>query len=837
MRAFSNALSLKCFVVAVILGCGCTGVPATKPPTDDFDSQKDRRPTPNIVGFRIFRGDAEVTHVGPDEQVRIVAVAEHAGGKQLTYRWRASFGAGEIQVGPRPEEIRWSTGKKGLKNAVQLKVLSDSGTEDTAYLDIGRPGGLFTGRILDENGNPIQGAVVSVSGRTAVSGPDGHYAIPASRDDGRRYVLSVEKPGYGYVSQILDGPKTGTLVKLPPGNSSQFDPRQNIVMQATLAGTTCNTGNTFSSRTNWATYPAEHTLRRSDGSGTPLTTVPPDINSARQIIESGLPCDAGFQVSIPANSLVDASGNPPGGPVTVSVSVVNTFNPTAMPGDYSVLTAEGGAYMETLGAGSITITRDGKPINLRKGATAEIAITPDPYQRKAGRLPAKIPLLLYDRKAGIWKVEGTARLDAKAAVYRATVTHFSEFNADYVKTNSSCIRFDAPTLPANFRLEVTIPSSTGSVAVLREYAVDNSPSTRHALINLPNNTNILLRPYVVDGSGAEVPLTSVVANSGAVKINPTVNAPTAPDYGECQGVATLVATQSAAGPTSGPTNVTVSYPNLWDAVLNWNRAVSASYIEVYRAPTSAVVFSLVDILPGNANTYAINAMDPCGSWLYRLTAVGPSGSLSSSAVFVTTEVMAFVTVTESEIGEPVMPGGTYEVTCQGRPGGKGIGLFDRNANGIVNVVPQYVGMPPGPAGNLYPRQLVLGGGGAHSNQAGGSFGALTGGGFNDFLAAFRFGAWVTAPSEQQYAAFYFKSTTSQVTGLFAGNLTTGMSDVIVSNTGPITWDLDGYPPGSSGEPGAWRGHVSGFLAFTDTFGVTYQAQVHIDLNAPIYWDQ
>ena len=184
-----------------------------------------------------------------------------------------------------------------------------------------------------------------------------------------------------------------------------------------------------------------------------------------------------------------------------------------------------------------------------------------------------------------------------------------------------------------------------------------------------------------------------------------------------------------------------------------------------------------------------------------------------------------------------MPGGTYEVTCQGYVGGKGIALVDRNANGSVYAVPAYVGMPPGTASNLYPRQLVLGGGGAHSNQAGASFGALTGGGFNDLLAAFRFPAWSIAPSEQQYAAFYYNSTTSQVTGLYAGNVTTGMSNVIVSNTGPVAWTLDGYSPLPSGEPGAWRGQVSGFLAFTDTFGVIYQAHVTIDLNAPVIWDQ
>ena len=74
--------------------------------------------------------------------------------------------------------------------------------------------------------------------------------------------------------------------------------------------------------------------------------------------------------------------------------------------------------------------------------------------------------------------------------------------------------------------------------------------------------------------------------------------------------------------------------------------------------------------------------------------------------------------------------------------------------------------------------------------------------------------------------------------MFAGNITTGISNIIVSNTGPVNWTLDGYPPGSSGEAGAWRGQVWGDLAFADPFtGVIYQARVIIDLNTPILADQ
>jgi hypothetical protein len=797
--------------------------------------EKETRPKPRIIGFRIMRGAQEVPYAAPDEELRVTAVAVDPSNAPLTYRWRVSMEGGTFQA-VSPREIRWRTGKKAKRHAIRLTVANAAGAEDESYLDIKRAGGLFSGRVLNEAGKPVEGALVRVGDKSVRTRADGHYALTVPREHGRRYVLSIEKAGYGYLSQILDRPIAGNTVKLPAGTSSQEDPSQRIQKQARVAGGNC--GNTFSSRVNWASYPAERVLRRPDGSGAPLESAPPAIASALQIIENGLPCDAAFQVTIPANSLVDESGNTPAGPVTVSLAAVNTFNPTAMPGDYSVQTAQGGAYMETLGAGSISITRDGKPVNLRKGARAEIEIAVDPYQRKNGKLPREIPLLVYERKTGFWKQEGVARLDPQKAVYRATVTHFSEFNADYVKTNPSCIRFDASTLPASFKLEVTIPSTTGSVAVLREYQVDNSSSVHwHALYNLPNNTDVLLRPYVVSGT-TETPLASIVANSGGPKTTPTVNAPTAPYYTECQGQATLVATPAGSGPFAAPANLNVTYPHLWDAVLHWDPVPSASHFEIQRAPgTGALIFNPVGFAPAGSTSYTIEVLPPCGLWHYRVAAVGPSGRRESLVVSVSTEVSAYVTVVESPLGYAPIPPGLYEITCPPTAGGRGIALQDRNAGGTVNAVPTYLGMPPGSASLLYPRQIVQVGTGM-SNQAGALFGTLSGGGSNDFLAAFSFAGYpITAPSERQFTSFYWSSPIAQVTGMVAGNVTTGQSDMIVTNTGGVTWELNGYAPLSATEPGAWYGQVSGTLAITDLDFNIWQIGVIIDLNVPIIWDQ
>ena len=44
----------------------------------------------------------------------------------------------------------------------------------------------------------------------------------------------------------------------------------------------------------------------------------------------------------------------------------------------------------------------------------------------------------------------------------AKISHLSTINADLVKTDQSCLRVLSPSLPANYKLEITIPMGGGA---------------------------------------------------------------------------------------------------------------------------------------------------------------------------------------------------------------------------------------------------------------------------------------------------------------------------------------------------------------------------------------
>ena len=96
-------------------------------------------------------------------------------------------------------------------------------------------------------------------------------------------------------------------------------------------------------------------------------------------------CGDGVRVRLPANSIEDANGNPPIGPVQISVSTVDPMSPDQMPGDYTVALSAGGTQvMESYGAATIDITSGTTKFNLKSGAFVEVTIPVDPAQLAAG---------------------------------------------------------------------------------------------------------------------------------------------------------------------------------------------------------------------------------------------------------------------------------------------------------------------------------------------------------------------------------------------------------------------------------------------------------------------
>jgi hypothetical protein len=423
----------------------------------------------------------------------------------------------------------------------------------------------FSGTVVSNAGKPVDAAEVRVGGATAKTDGRGFFKLAAAPDKASRYVLNIRKSGFGLVSRIYDrGIRNGKWT-MTQGTTHLVDPRQPIRVRDAAAAVRSNCQGRLSGRIDWSRYPEQRIPRIFDGGGRPVPgELPSELREALRLLEGGTECGPGISVSIPPNSLVAGSGRTPSGMVEVTVSTVDLYAPDSMPGDLSVETGGRASYMQSYGAGTVSITAGGKPIELAKGARAEVTIPIDPAQLKSKTpIQPTIPFLRYDETRGFWDLVGTARVNAKGDAYIAEVDHLSTFNADLVKTDQACVRIDSSAIQESYTLEVTIPMGGGAAPSVRSHLFSPDPDhpenpNIHAVYNLPSNTWIMLVPIRDAQSDNPVPLGTFVVNTGGPQDPGTPNMPEW-DYGACRSRAILEEIQpgaqyvvDAAGRNFGP---------------------------------------------------------------------------------------------------------------------------------------------------------------------------------------------------------------------------------------------------------------------------------------------
>jgi hypothetical protein len=352
----------------------------------------------------------------------------------------------------------------------------------------------FAGTLCDASGKPVAGAEVSVGDQSTVTDKEGKFVIKGSWASRNRWVLEVRRPGFAPISKIFYQGSEGTKLSMVTTTSQTFTANSAIVMRDNRT----NCIGSAASGVDWASHPTARFLQVFDATGHRVTgDLPPTARRALEFLSGTQPCSSGFQISIPANSLVGSSGQPAQGQVQVEISTVDLYSPDGMLGDYTVASDTGPAYMESFGAGTVAVRSGDKVFQLKKGTKAEIMIPVDPGQIKAGSsIPATIPLLRYDSKTGEWRVIGEAKLDKQQMAYVGEVEHVSEFNADVVKTNPACLRFDASGITGNFDLVITAPTSSGGFKQVTHHIQPNASQANpnlHAIYNLPPNEWVVLR--------------------------------------------------------------------------------------------------------------------------------------------------------------------------------------------------------------------------------------------------------------------------------------------------------------------------------------------------------
>ncbi|MEQ8858072.1 MAG: hypothetical protein RIC56_05445 [Pseudomonadales bacterium] len=174
-------------------------------------------------------------------------------------------------------------------------------------------------------------------------------------------------------------------------------------------------------------------------------------------------------LSLPANSLVDGTGNAYSGTVFTEFTVVDpSVDVEIMPGDYTSRDPGGATSpIQSYGALSVTFTGSGgEVLDLAPGQVADIHIPVAEAER--GAPPASVPLFHYDRDIGYWIEDGTATLATLGSglqVYSGQVSHFTTWNADEAYTPvfiNGCVVNSSGAPFANVRVDATGASYLGS---------------------------------------------------------------------------------------------------------------------------------------------------------------------------------------------------------------------------------------------------------------------------------------------------------------------------------------------------------------------------------------
>jgi hypothetical protein len=296
--------------------------------------------------------------------------------------------------------------------------------------------GGIRGSVINENGQPVEGASVTSGGSTTTTDRYGTFRFSNIN-------LSKEN---GYVKVVKQGYFIGTRTF------------------ASTAGRTHNVRIQLIPKTNTGTF-----------SGT----------SGGTVTLSG-----GGKLIMPANAVTDATGTPYTGTVNVAMTWIDPTSQNLseiVPGDLRGITTSGEERgLETFGMLGVELTGPGgQALKVATGKTAELTF-PIPAAL-SGSAPATIDLWHFDEVTGRWKQEGSAT--KTGSNYIAQVSHFSFWNCDApFPLVNLCMSFinSANNQPLNNVL-IRIKRSNGS------YGYGRTDSAGNLCGKVPKNETLTLQ--------------------------------------------------------------------------------------------------------------------------------------------------------------------------------------------------------------------------------------------------------------------------------------------------------------------------------------------------------
>jgi hypothetical protein len=383
-------------------------------------SIRNRPPVITLLGAANATGPLRTA--SPGETVQVTVQTADPDGDPLHYQWRD----GNDLLSPMDAPtIAWPLLGVPAANTISLEVTDGKGgfAERQLVLGTSPTGARFIGTVTDgATGAALAGAQVDVDGITATTDDAGWFRIATPESE--RHVLTVRHPGYALLSQVYHGNATGLALRLMPAQRTTVDPTQDI-----------------------------------------------ELTDGRK----------GATVHIPANSLVDALGQLPSGPVTIDLA---TYNPMlgAVPGDREVLDASKQPLTlhHTQGMSLDITDAAGRRYNLASGHKAIVG-----FQAPAQASPPEtLRLSHYDEASGTWHEMGQAV--RRGARYLAVVSSFSSWNVGHYSSDTACLRIDVDDnqLQRPFHLRILL-GIIGPQELVGEFTVTDQTTL---VYGLPPNT-------------------------------------------------------------------------------------------------------------------------------------------------------------------------------------------------------------------------------------------------------------------------------------------------------------------------------------------------------------
>lgn len=455
--------------------------------------------------------DKRVQNAVTGQKIILQARAHDADGDPVSYAWFVGEGQGTLLQSNGPK-MAWKLPDTPGRYTAEVVAYDNKGGYDRAVVSVlaGAKGIPFSGIVVTPSGQPVPSASIEIVDNPVVqSGPDGRFHTFVKESD--RYVVNVRKHGFALNSQVFDRAITGGRWILRPAEVVTIDPRTDVSITHKRSERDCPGPDSNHAHLGVAgktlLFP-----QWQDGKGNVVD--PPlqrdgrvervNLNAASNQATGGKeqpkgpginlpPCGPGISVEIPANSILDPSGNVASSPIQVAISTIDVSSPQQMPGDDSVVPlGGGGAFLQSFGAGALDLPAGYK---LKPGTQATIVIPVDRVRHNAALQPT-VPLLSYDERKGLWIEEGTMTLTTISGVqaYTAKVKHFTTYNADtFFGAGAACVRIFSPSLPGQYDLEAITPYPDGTPHY-KKYPIDNVTSTEHVIYNITPNVNISLTP-------------------------------------------------------------------------------------------------------------------------------------------------------------------------------------------------------------------------------------------------------------------------------------------------------------------------------------------------------